>query len=555
MRARHRLLAVAGLILAVTLALAPVGQAHAYLEASTPSPNGETAVGKTVLALRFTEVIDPDHTRVRLEGPDGSTVATRIDRPSDRPRVIRVEVAPLDQGSYELHWSTFSIDSHVDHGTVPFTVGQGSGTPSGAIRAFDPGAQDPRLVALETVARLVFLAGALVAFGLPIYLSEVDPAEVPSKRSATTVMASGALGVAGAAVLFGVMTTRLSVSPWEAAGTLPGRFLVGKAALLSGVAMLAHRARSAPGPRRLAPLLVGVVAALGAIVLHSMGSHGVLEMSARKSAAGHVAMTLHLAASGLWVGGLVGLLLDVRDRQALVERIRAFTPLAIASVIAIGGTGLVQAYVHLPSLAALWSSSFGWALLAKTGLLAIVLGFGAWHGFGLPDRLDEGSRGPAGFRRSGTVEVLLLAGILLAAGAMGALPVPPEEVDADDGPLAVYEEERHLDHHDLRLRILADPIHAEEPIELDLTIEPTSSIGVGNATAEAILAGPGNRTIPVELEPAGKTGPADTARLWRAFPVELPQPGSWTLTLNVTLPSGPIVERFTVPIQPAPTEG
>lgn len=546
----RRLWPALALTLVAILTAAGTGQAHAYLDASTPPPNGTTVEGKTVLAVRFTEVIDPDHTRVRLEGPHGASIPTVLDQPVDRPRVLRIEVAPLAPGSYELAWSSFSIDSHVDHGTVPFTVAKTAAPGTGDVQAFDPGAQDPTLVALETVGRLLFLLGALAAFGLPIYVLEIDPGDGIPEGTGAVLVASGIAGVAGAGLLFTIMVERLGTGPWPAASTLPGRFLLGKAALLTTITVAACWMRRAPDRRATRALVVSLVAAMGTLVLHSMSGHGVLEMSSRDSAAGHVAMTLHLAASGAWIGGLVGLLLTVRHRGALVERIRAFTPLAIVSVLAIGATGLVQAYVHLPSLAALWMSGFGWALLAKTGLFVSVLGLGAWHGFGLPQRLEAGSHGRASFLSSGTGEVVLLGLVVLAAGVMGALPVPPEEVNREDGPLAILEEDRRLPNHDIRLRILDDPLRAGETVPVDLTVQPTSSVGVAETRVEVNATGPGNRSIDLDLAPVGETGAADTGRLWRDRAVTFPHAGNWTLTLELTGTSGSTVERFAVQVQP-----
>lgn len=534
------------LLLALSTVLVPGALAHAYLDASNPAPNGVTANGTQVLALGFTEVVDPDHMRVSLEGPAGPVQPSDLDVPSDRPSVLRVEVDPLEPGAYRLEWTSFSIDGHVDRGRLAFTVGDAPLGEPIEPEARQAGLIDPTLSGLETVGRLLFLLGALVAFGLPVYTSEVEPDEVVPAVTVRLLAAAGLAGALGALVLTGVLIGRLEASTAAALSTLPGLFLVGKTVALAAVAGIAFHLRgSEHTPSR--RLLLGAVLPAGiALVLHSMGGHGVLAATSKESAAGHVAMTVHLAAGGLWLGGLVGLLATVRGIEGLVRRIRAFTPLAIASVLSLGATGLVQAYVHLPSVSALWSSGFGWALVVKTCLFGIVLAFGAWHGFVLPGRLEDGRSEEGSFTRSGRTEAFVLGGVVLAASVMGVLPVPDEGVELEEGPRAVFEEPRQLPGHEYRVVLVDDPIRAGVPIPVELLVRSTSSADLEDASVQARLSGPGNETVDVDLAPEEPGEPSNVERTWRADPIVFPSSGSWTLSLEMALANGNVTERIPV---------
>jgi putative copper export protein len=42
-------------------------------------------------------------------------------------------------------------------------------------------------------------------------------------------------------------------------------------------------------------------------------------------------------------------------------------------------TGVVTAWTHLDPLAALWTTPYGYALIAKLALVGVVVGLGAWN--------------------------------------------------------------------------------------------------------------------------------------------------------------------------------
>jgi copper transport protein len=91
-----------------------------------------------------------------------------------------------------------------------------------------------------------------------------------------------------------------------------------------------------------------------------------------------VAMTssvVHLLATGVWLGGLVALLLTLRRSSGddLVEVVPRFSRIAFASVTVLAVTGLYQSWRGLGSLSALSGTSYGRLLLAKLAGVAVLL--------------------------------------------------------------------------------------------------------------------------------------------------------------------------------------
>ena len=95
---------------------------------------------------------------------------------------------------------------------------------------------------------------------------------------------------------------------------------------------------------------------------------------------------VHVAAISVWFGGLVALVaalprataqLEPGNRTALLhETLRRFSPLALASVIAIAASGTAQAIVEVGSFSALVETGFGRAVLAKIAIFALLVGLG-----------------------------------------------------------------------------------------------------------------------------------------------------------------------------------
>ena len=96
---------------------------------------------------------------------------------------------------------------------------------------------------------------------------------------------------------------------------------------------------------------------------------------------------VHVLAASIWVGGIACLLLAVpaatrrlpaEDRSRLLLGTMArFSPFALGAVVAIAVTGVIQAYIDVRSLDALFNTTYGLLVVAKVILLLVLIGFGA----------------------------------------------------------------------------------------------------------------------------------------------------------------------------------
>ncbi len=86
-------------------------------------------------------------------------------------------------------------------------------------------------------------------------------------------------------------------------------------------------------------------------------------------------------------------------------------------------TGLGTAWLHLKRISALWTTSYGLALVVKLILVAIVVALGAWNWKRVrPSLGDEGSE--LRIRRSATMELTFAALVLIATSVLVTLPSP-----------------------------------------------------------------------------------------------------------------------------------
>ena len=141
---------------------------------------------------------------------------------------------------------------------------------------------------------------------------------------------------------------------------------------------------------------------------------------------------LHFVSAGVWIGGLLVLLIGLVGLAA-AERghvARRYSSLALASVVVLAASGTLRAIDEVGSWDALVSTGFGRLILVKTGLLAVLVGLGARNRYrSVPE--VEGS--PRPLLRLGRAELGLAAVVLVATAVLQGL-APPATVAAAPAP-------------------------------------------------------------------------------------------------------------------------
>lgn len=139
------------------------------------------------------------------------------------------------------------------------------------------------------------------------------------------------------------------------------------------------------------------------------------------------AMALHLIAMALWAGPLLVMLTCRRligEHMPIV--VRRFSPWALAAVVALAASGLINAGIRLHSPGELVTTGYGRLVLVKAVLLVAIAGLGALQRRRLGDT--------AGFRHLALTEAAVLAVVVGASIALGrsAPPVPQSVPPTDE---------------------------------------------------------------------------------------------------------------------------
>jgi putative copper export protein len=253
---------------------------------------------------------------------------------------------------------------------------------------------------------------------------EGDVGAAPAYRRA----ADGAAGIGLVGAVFGVVSfvEALRETADEKTWTLAEAFGRGGAETAAQALLLAVLLVSFFQARRssAAAWHVAAVSAL-ALALHRV-------LGARLS---RLVNPLHVLGASLWIGTLFVLVVtgmrelarpsvpaETRE-PAVAELVKRFSTLALASAALLGITGLTTAWTHLEPFSALWTTPYGYALLAKLLFVTIVVLLGAWNWRRVGPSLGR-EGGAYAIRRSASTE-LAFAGVVLAiTGLLVSLPSP-----------------------------------------------------------------------------------------------------------------------------------
>jgi cytochrome c oxidase assembly factor CtaG/putative copper export protein len=143
-----------------------------------------------------------------------------------------------------------------------------------------------------------------------------------------------------------------------------------------------------------------------------------------------ISLVVHVGAAVCWIGGLIGVF-AVRGTPVLAGAAARYSRLAGWCLVAVGLSGLANAWVRLGAVDRLWTTTYGLLVLGKLAALVLVGACGAVHRTRTLPALKAGAAGA--FRRLALGEVTLFAATLgLAVGlSRTPTPVPRNPITAD----------------------------------------------------------------------------------------------------------------------------
>jgi copper transport protein len=527
------------------LAGAGSASAHAALISTDPGQGAVVATIPATVSLTFGEPVVVAADGVRVFEPDGAEVdnghTVHLGRSSTVGVGLRGSGHQPDhqpdhqpQGTYTVSWRVISADSHPVGGAFTFSVGHPS--PSRA-----PAAAQPRgsttVGVVYAIARAAAFASYALLLGSIAFVLLCWPGAI-ARRDVRRVMLVGWAGL-----LVTTMATLLLQGPYGnglgvdrlfdsaiVSETLDSRLgaaltlrllLLGLAGgylvLLCG--WLGHIRRR--GQLRFGAF--GVVLAVGLACTWAAADHAAV---GRQPALALPVDIVHLLTMGLWLGGLVTLVVVLRppdttnaDVQAPPERaVYRFSSIATGSIVTLIGTGSYQSWRQLGSWAAFGSTDYGRLLLVKLGVFALMLLVALRSNQATRERVTV-------FWRSTPITGTLRRSVLIEA-ALGAvvLGVTAMLVNAEPG----------------RTATAAPPGPAHQALRYD-TGGPN---GRGQLIVDVDPAATGPNRVRITVEDSRGT-PHDVAELHCTLTMR--QLGPFTIPLQHTAPGGYVANDVQLP--------
>ena len=379
--------AVLSAVAAAALALPAAAWAHAALLHTVPEASGTVNVAPPEVQLTYSEPIEPRFAIVSVTDAAGRQVTSG--QPASAPGSPQTLVTPLEhvpEGWYLVFWRVISADGHPVRGAFTFAVGPNPGPP--------PQFRVPSLSETATTTRLlvsrwlVFLA-VLSSLGLFVLRALIARPVARTVRGTSLRALNVAFAVAVAVslvvipVYVVVATAQFTLrSVFDLGAIVPvardsgfGKDFLDLEVVFALFAVAAGAALFLDRPEReqrsvveLLALPAALAAGAAALLLPALAGH-----AGQKSPRG-LALPLdvfHLGAVAVWLGGLIGLVVlwlsvgRAARSAVLAYVVPRFSAVAFCSVLLLIGTGTGQALLELPTLASLWQTSYGQALLVE----------------------------------------------------------------------------------------------------------------------------------------------------------------------------------------------
>lgn len=381
-----------GLGLGLALMQVSLVLAHAALLQAAPTPNGFYPADNppTQVTLTFSEEVIPAFAAIRVlnragEAMDNGDVQTA----NPEQTALTISLKSLPTGLYTVAWKVVSaIDGHSTSGSYVFGVG--------VLPANQFSTTAPRLSLSSLGARWLTLTGQVLLMGLfvfrlfvwrPMLNFDLDEDARLDLAMARRAIQTGWIGLAlvGLGLLLTLVAQRDAIGEVTLAnaqawlntrfgGMWAIRFWLG-VGLAFGLADLTLGVREGRSGLKGWEWWTGLVFSTALGLTITLTSHSAALPDSQWLAV--VSDGAHLLAAGVWVGGLAQLVIAARLIRTLPDAGRArhllhlvvnFSTLAAIAVGVLLVSGAYLAVQHIGSWAALFKTTYGLTLLAKTGL-------------------------------------------------------------------------------------------------------------------------------------------------------------------------------------------
>ena len=524
--------------------------AHAQLVGTSPTSGTTVKTQPKEVIFKYNQPVGGTVGAVRVYNAEGEQVDDLdVSHPGGHQSWMGVGLKPnLPDGTYTATYRVISADTHIVYGGLVFNLGHPGKAPKYTVAGLISKNQTGEVtkIAFGATRMLDYLSIALLVGGLIFLLFAWRPAiaAVGEGAEAASAFSRRLSWILAFAVLLGIAVSVLGillqgadaagVSLWASLkspiihSTLHSRFgTVWGLRALDWVALgiLLLFAARLPRARRWLAVPIGI---------------GALYLAMTPAFAGHPSIqspvavffptsVVHVLAASIWVGGIACLVLALpgatRTLAAesrgglLLGTLVRFSPIALGAVIAIAITGVVQAYIDVRSVHALFSTTYGLLVVAKVVLLLALIGLGFQNRQRIipalrriVERGDTPGRTGVVARRSFRGELALMLAVFGVTAALVSYAPP---IDAAQGPVSINTtlgpaelemtvEPAKVGLNEIHLYLINAKDGTQFTATRQLTVTASlPSKQIGPLPLKATVAGPGHYVISGTFSPGG----------------------------------------------------
>jgi copper transport protein len=392
---------------------AVASHAHATLLHTEPQANARLSDAPEKVMLIFNERVEPIFNSIRVVDGAGQRVDRGEPRPAAGGEGVEIDLQPLREGPYGVLWRINSADGHQVQGRFGFGV-RADAPDENSLPAVSGKARGPLWKLYMPTARWLSMTALVIWLGgiwflLALYLPALRGIGAQPSSDQLTAAATGrvlALTWAGGALfvvaellaLAGQAATLADVSLAEALSPAVLTVVLGQthyglwwmirmAAALALLALCAatlrrsHLVETPSGAPSGGTLWSIAATGLAGLVLASISLTGHASSVSGRAWLAVAGDWLHLAATALWIGGLVHFamvvwILDRPDwnyKNLLASLASRFSNIAKICVGILMTSGIYNTWLHLPSWESFITTDYGRVLTAKLLLVLPIL--------------------------------------------------------------------------------------------------------------------------------------------------------------------------------------
>ncbi|RRN68618.1 hypothetical protein EI200_19025 [Peribacillus simplex] len=370
---------------------------HATVISSNPSPNEVMDTLPEKISIQFSENIQPAFHSLEVFSQDGDKIQIQDSAISEQSeKVLEAKwKGTIDEGIYYIKWRVVSSDGHPIEGTIPFQFGDSTVLPNQEISKVNAGFPDSINVFLQSLQYICFAALTGILF-FQLSLMKGSRLFEASSRARLYLW----LSYAGLAFsIFCSLPLKVTIDAgvgWADAfngtfikevlnATSFGTIWIIEILLLLLLFLVIYFMLENTLNKSLPFLSFIIIAIL--MVCKALTGH-------TAAVPNHVLAVLmdflHLLSMALWLGGLLALLVilpGLANRQADDKKtfywsiIQRFSRWSFLFVIILIISGIYSSLQHVPTIHSLINTTYGQLLLAKIGLMLVMIVLGAFHYF------------------------------------------------------------------------------------------------------------------------------------------------------------------------------